>query len=147
MTRTLGPLPAGSSLQQLRVIEAMHPGVIACPLDTPLRTVARMMATYRVHAVVVVGHGEDGLPEGLWGVVSDLDLVGVAQATDFDELTAGGLAATPALTIATTDPFAHAVQMMVENEVSHLIVVEPRSRRPIGVVSTHDVARALAGVA
>ena len=35
--------------------------------------------------------------------------------------------------------------LMVENAVSHLIVVERRSMRPIGVVSTLDVARALAG--
>jgi CBS domain-containing protein len=34
---------------------------------------------------------------------------------------------------------------MVENEVSHVIVVEQRSMRPIGILSTLDVARALAG--
>jgi CBS domain-containing protein len=34
---------------------------------------------------------------------------------------------------------------MVEHEVSHLIVVEPRSARPVGVLSTLDIARALAG--
>ena len=33
-----------SPLQELRVVEVMHPGVIACPHETPLRTVARMMA-------------------------------------------------------------------------------------------------------
>jgi hypothetical protein len=32
---------------------------------------------------------------------------------------------------------------MVENKTAHLIVVEPRSARPIGVLSTLDVARAL----
>ena len=35
-------------LQKLRVVDAMHPGVIACPFETSLQTVARMMATYRV---------------------------------------------------------------------------------------------------
>ena len=34
---------------------------------------------------------------------------------------------------------------MVEHEISHLIVVEPHTARPIGVLSTLDVARALAG--
>jgi hypothetical protein len=33
-------------------MEAMHPGVVACPSTTPLRVVARMLATYR-HAVIV----------------------------------------------------------------------------------------------
>jgi CBS domain-containing protein len=49
------------------------------------------------------------------------------------------------LTVATVDPLERAVQLMVEHEVSRPIVVEQRSMRPIGVVSTLDIARALAG--
>ncbi len=135
-----------SPLQKLRVSDAMHPGVIACPFDASLRTVARMMATYRVHAIVVLGHEGDELPGGeLWGVVSDADLIQAAQSDDFDEQTAQLLAATPVLTITGSEPLSRAVQLMVENEVSHLIVTERRSKRPIGVVSTLDVARAAAG--
>jgi CBS domain-containing protein len=130
-----------------RVIAAMHPGLISCPLDTPLRTVARMMATYRVHAIVVNGHGTDELPDGsFWGVVSDNDLLRAARAVDFDTTTARELAATPVLTVATTDSLDRAVQTMVENEVTHVIVLEPRSLRPIGVLSTLDVARAVAAL-
>ena len=134
------------SLERLRVIDVMHPGVISCPPDTPLRTVARMMAGYRVHAIIVHGHESDPLPDGsLWGVVSDVDLMAASRTPDFEEQEAGGLAATPALRIASADPLPRAVQLMVEHEVSHLIVVERHSERPIGVVSTLDVARALAG--
>ena len=133
-------------LQQLRVVDVMHPGVIACPFETPLRTVARMMATYRVHAVVVLAHEGDELPGGtLWGVVSDTDLLQASQDFDFETETAQALAMTPALTIASREPLARAVQLMIEHEVSHLIVVEHHSKRPIGVLSTLDVARALAG--
>jgi CBS domain-containing protein len=133
-------------LRELRVVDAMHPGVIACPFETPLRTVARMMATYRVHAVVVLAHEGDELPGGdLWGVVSDTDLLQASQDFDFDTETAQALAMTQALTIASREPLTRAVQLMIENEVSHLIVVEHRSKRPIGVLSTLDVARALAG--
>jgi CBS domain-containing protein len=146
MNATLEAPRLGPSLQQLRVIDAMHPGVISCPVETDLRTVARMMATYRVHAIVVTAHDSGELPEGsLWGVISDADLIASAQATDLDEETAGTLAATPALLIATTDSLSRAVQLMLENEVSHLVVAEQRSLRPIGVLSTLDVARALAG--
>jgi len=138
--------PPSPPLQRLRVVDAMHPGVIACPFETPLRTVARMMATYRVHAIVVLAHEGDEFPGGtLWGVVSDTDLLQASQDFDFDTGTAQALAATPALTIASREPLAQAVQLMIENEVSHLIVVERHSRRPIGVLSTLDVARALAG--
>lgn len=135
-----------SPVQELRVIDVMHPGVIACPLDTPLRTVARMMTTYRVHAIMVIAHEGDELPHGsLWGVISDIDLIRAAKSVEFDRETAGSLAGEPPLTVTTIDPLQHAVELMAEHGVSHLIVVERRSTRPIGVVSTLDVARALAG--
>ena len=146
MTAMLKPAQLGPSLEQLKVIDAMHPGVISCPSETELRAVARMMATYRVHAIIVTAHGSDELPDGsLWGVISDVDLMQAAQAGDLDEQVAGKLAGTPALMVATTEPLARAVQLMVEHEVTHLVVVEQRSMRPIGVLSTLDVARALAG--
>jgi CBS domain-containing protein len=133
------------ALGRLRVTDAMHPGLISCSLDTPLRSVARMMATYRVHAIFVTAHGEEELPGGgLWGVVSDADLLGAAEAGDLDEQPARTIAASPVLTIAAGDELAHAAQLMVEHDVSHLIVVEPESARPVGVLSTLDVARALA---
>ena len=134
------------SLERLRVIDVMHPGVISCPPETPLRTVARMMAGYRVHAIIVHGHESEPLPDGsLWGVVSDVDLMAASRSPDFETQEAGALAATPALQIASADSLLRAVQLMVEHEVSHLIVIERHSERPIGVVSTLDVARALAG--
>lgn len=137
------PYPA---LEQLRVGDAMHTGLISCSLDIPLRTVARMMATYRVHAILVTAHGEEELAGGgLWGVISDTDLLRAAQDGDLDDRTARTIAATPALMVDTSDDLARAAKLMVEHDVSHLIVVEPRTTRPIGVISTLDVARALAG--
>ena len=44
-----------------------------------------------------------------------------------------------------SDDLARGARLMVEHDLSHLIVVEPRSTRPIGVLSTLDIARALAG--
>ena len=134
-------------LEDLRVIDAMHPGMISCPPETSLRTVARMMATYRVHAIIVHAHGDEDLPDGdHWGVVTDADLIRTARNGDLDELTARQITATPVLTVATADPLERAIQLMVEHEVSHLIAIERHSGRPIGVVSTLDVARALAGL-
>jgi CBS domain-containing protein len=135
-----------AALRQFRVIDAMHPGLISCPLDTPLRTVARMMASYRVHAILVTAHGEEKLPQGgLWGIVSDTDLLRAAEAGAIDEQPARTIAATPVLTVASGEELARAAQLMVEHDLSHLIVIEQRSERPIGVLSTLDVARVLAG--
>ena len=128
----------GQSLDQLMVADAMHPGVVTCPLETPLRDVAWMMGVHRIHAVVVFGEG----PE-LWGVVSDLDLVQAAAAGDFEARTAGGIAVTPLLMVESVDTLTHAAQLMSEHQVAHLIVVEPTSGRPIGMLSTLDLARKL----
>lgn len=138
-----GAYPA---LRRLRVVDAMHPGLISCSLDTPLRTVARLMATYRVHAVLVTSHGEEELPGGgFWGIASDAALLRAAETVDVDEEPARTIAASPVVTVASSDELASAAKLMAEHDVSHMIVVERRSERPIGVLSTLDIARALAG--
>jgi CBS domain-containing protein len=134
------------ALRHLRVIDAMHPGLVSCSLDSPLRTVARMMATHRVHAILVVSHREETLPGGArWGIVSDVDLLRVAKEADLDAVTAASVATTPVTTVSTTDGLAEAAQLMAEKDVSHVLVIERHYDRPIGVLSTLDVARALAG--
>ena len=133
-------------LQGLQVTDAMHAGLISCPPDAPLRTAARMMATYRVHAILVTGHGEEALPDGQpWGVVSDADLLRATRAGEVDEQLTRATAATPAVTVTTTDKLALAAELMDEHGASHVVVIEPHSKRPIGVLSSLDVARALAG--
>jgi CBS domain-containing protein len=126
------------------VEDAMSPGVISCPPETPLRVVARMMATFNVHSVFVFEHRtEDDEDTQLWGVVSDLDLV-AASRLDVDARTAGASAVTPIVAVRQDAPLLHAADLMAQHGVSHLAVVEPASGRPIGVVSTLDIARAIA---
>jgi CBS domain-containing protein len=129
-------------LDRLRVGDAMTEGVLTCSLDTPLREVAGLMAERRVHCVVACDSDE---PAGaLWGVVSDRDLVAAASARDLDGRTAGSTAATPALTVAPDETLERAAQLLNEHAVAHLIVVASPGSRPVGVLSTHDVARAAA---
>ena len=42
-------------LDAMLVGDAMHSGVLTCTTDTPLRDLARIMARYRVDAVVAIG--------------------------------------------------------------------------------------------
>ena len=146
MTTTFEPTQRTRPLRELHVIDVMHPGMISCPPETSLSTVARMMATYRVHSIVVHAHEDQTLDAGSWGVVTDADLVRAALDGELEGVTAGQIAASPRLVSGTTDTLDHAMQLMVEHEVSHLVVVERHGRRPIGVVSTLDVARAAAGL-
>jgi CBS domain-containing protein len=124
--------------------DAMSNGVISCTPETPLRIVARMMATFGVHAIFVFEHAdEDDEAPQLWGVVSDLDLVAATQL-DLDTLTAGGTAVTPLVNVTPDRSIGEAGSLMAQYGVAHLAVTELGSRRPIGVISTLDIARAVA---
>jgi CBS domain-containing protein len=127
------------TMRAVRVGEAMHEGVITCGRDESLAAVARLMADHRVHSVVVTDEPSDA--PSLWGVVSDLDLVAAASVRELDEQVAGAAAATPALMIARDDTLQRAAQLMVEHALAHLVVVA--GDRPVGVISTLDVAAAL----
>jgi CBS domain-containing protein len=125
-------------LAHTTVAEAMHSGVIACERETPLDEVAATMARKRVHCVVVdSGSGEGREP---WGIVSDLDLVAAATVRELEEQTAGGTAATPILVVRPDDTLERAAQLMTEHTASHLVVVDPLTGRPVGVLSTIDLA-------
>jgi signal-transduction protein with cAMP-binding, CBS, and nucleotidyltransferase domain len=124
--------------------DVMSRGVISCPPETPLRVVARMMATFGVHAIFVFDHTDEGdLIPRLWAVVSDLDLV-AATELDLDTLTAGATAVTPLVSVAPDRSVGEAGSLMAQYGIAHLAVTEPGSLRPIGVISTLDIARAVA---
>jgi CBS domain-containing protein len=130
---------AGVLSDEATVGEVMHPGLIFCAPESPARQAARLMARYNVHAVVVLGDDEEG---GLWGIVSDSGLVSFIARRELDEHTAGGMARTPLVTVCRSDSIARAAELMCEHRVTHLLVLV--GRRPVGVVSTLDLARAAA---
>jgi CBS domain-containing protein len=127
-----------SELSTISVAEAMHRGVIACRPDTPLSAVAEVMVAERVHCIVV---GANDGENGLWGIISDLDLVAAAGVRALDEQSAGGSAASPLVTISPKETLQRAAQLMTEYTTAHLIVVA--DGRPAGVLSTLDIARAI----
>jgi CBS domain-containing protein len=125
----------------IRVSDAMHRGVITCARDASLGDVARLMSTHRVHCVVVTD--ERTHDDALWGIVSDLDLAAAASVRRLGEQTAGATAVTPLVMIRPDDTLQRAAQLMTEHGTTHLVVVDDGGR-PAGVISTLDVATALA---
>jgi CBS domain-containing protein len=125
--------------EQASVVDAMRVGIVGCSPDTPLKDVARIMATYRIHCVVV-SEMEGARP---LGVISDSDLV-AAAASDSREGTAGQLARSEPVSVAADDSLERAAQLMAEHEVSHLVVIQPHSGHPLGVLSALDLAGVLA---
>jgi len=124
---------------QARVRDVMTDGVVSCPPDMPLRAVAAIMARERIHSVVVFNGG----PERAWAIVSDLDVVSAASA-DMDRESARAVAGTPVVTVGPNESLTRVVQLMSEYQTTHLVVVEPDTDRPVGVVSSLDIAAILA---
>jgi CBS domain-containing protein len=133
------------TLDAVTVEQAMHPGVLTCAPETPLREVAIAMARYRIHAVVVYAEPDEGDEATFtWGVVSDTDLLDAVAADDVDDRTASVAARTPLVTVRRGDSLRRACELMCERGVTHAVVVGSYSERPLGVVSALDAARALA---
>jgi CBS domain-containing protein len=128
------------------VADAMHPGVVTCPPEAMLAQVAHMMDWYRIHAIAVYGDSEDPTAEGVWGVVSDTDLLAALAAGDVSGRTAGGAARTPLVTVLAGEPLHTAAEQMAQSGVTHAVVVSPEGGRPVGILSTLDLAREFARI-
>jgi CBS domain-containing protein len=117
----------------------MRVGVVSCQPETSLREIARIMATYRIHSVVVL----ELAGERPWGIVSDLDVVRAA-GEDLDARTARDVTRTELVTVTTDESLSRAARTMAEHDVTHVLVVQPHSGQPVGVLSTLDLAGVLA---
>ena len=104
----------------MTVGDAMHVGVITCPPDATLRTVAGILAANRIHAVVVAS--TDSSPP--LAVVTDRDVVLGHSRGQLDRLTAREAANEPTVTVRADADLQHAAELMAHFDTSHLIVTE-----------------------
>ncbi len=129
------------SFEHARVADAMRPRVLTCEPGTLLTAVAQQMASEHVHAIVVL-HGavepEQERDRRPWKVITDLDILrsadSIAGRTASDVATGDVLLADP------DEPLPDVAQRMLGHGTSHAVVVEPRTGRPVGVLSTLDIA-------
>ena len=127
-------MPVGS----LTLREVMRPGVITCPPEASLSTIATTMVTYGIHAVIVASPADTPL------IVTDLELVRAAR--EQADVRASELTREPAATLPIDATLEDAVELMTVLSTSHVIAVEPASDALAGVVLSLDVAAAIAGV-
>jgi CBS domain-containing protein len=120
------------------VADVMTPGIITCAPETPLGTVAELMATHRIHAIAVGGIAANHL---VWGVIDSLDLVRALRDPEIRGY-AESISRQPAVSIEPDAQLADAVALMDGQSVAHLVVVD--RERPVGVISTLDIAGAAA---
>lgn len=143
------PAPIGvyltPSFEHARVRDAMRPWVFTCDPATPLVTVAQRMAGEHVHALVVLREGVDAggaVSRRPWAVLTDRDVLRCAARVE--ELTAGDAATGELLQVHPDDRLVDAAERMLDHAVTHALVVDPETDRPVGVISTLDVARIVA---
>ena len=143
MTSVVGYDP---SLARALVRDAMQPGVLTCLHVTPLREAAALMADRRIHALVLVGLDDQrdrDLRLSRIRLLRDVDVVRAVAAGAADG-TAGDAAPSEAPVIGPGEALSHAVEIMTSRRAAHLLVVDPATERPVGMLSTLDVARSLA---
>lgn len=132
------------SLEHATVADAMHPGVLACDREATLSELARMMATHHVHCIAVMDGADGEAAEPfLWGIVTAFDVL-EAGLLSGAEKSAAELARRATINIESTRPLRDAAQVMLDKREAHVIVTEPGTRRPVGVLSTLDIAGVLA---
>jgi CBS domain-containing protein len=128
----------GPPFKEAKVRDAMRIGVVTCRPETSLRDVARMMASYKIHSVVV-GEGESG-PSG---IVSAIDIA-TAASSDLFEASARDVATTNLITVPANETLEQAARLMSKHGVTHLLALEPETGRPVGVISASGLAAVLA---
>jgi CBS domain-containing protein len=124
--------------------EFMHADPITVRQDASLQEAVAILDQYRIHGLPVVD--ASGL---LVGVLSQTDLVR-ARATEhmwarWPGLAVKHLMTSPAVTCRPDCPVEEAVRMMEIKHIHRLVVVDESGTKPVGVFSTSDVIRALAG--
>jgi CBS domain-containing protein len=128
------PLP---SFEQACVGDVMRRWLITAEPATPLVTAAQRMADEHVHVLVVPRGGTKR--QRPWALLTDHDVL--RSAAQAEELTAGEAASGELLEVGPDDRLADVAARMLEGCVTHALVVDPRTDRPVGVLSTLDIAR------
>lgn len=129
-------LSTSSPLADVSVLDAMHPGVVVCLPDDPLARIAAIMVEHVIHAVLLPWAGRRRLL-----IVTDLDLVRAALAGA--DARAGEIAREPIESVPADAPLTKAVSTMAERYVTHLLVSQPGSPAPAGIISSLDVVAVL----
>ena len=118
--------------------DVMHTGVITCRPDATLRTVAALLAAHRIHAVVVASAAAPP-----YAVVTDRDVILGHSRGNLDRVTAQEAASEPTVTVRADLALRYASDAMAQYGTTHLVVTAPGDGKPIGIISSLDVADAI----
>jgi len=119
------------SVEHARVSDAMNKAIVTCSPDARLREMGRLMAGHHIHSLVI----SLGDP-ARWALVTDVDIAQAAIGRP--DATANDLAG-PATGIRGDATLIRAIELMRQQRTSHLIVIDPESGEPSGMISALDI--------
>lgn len=128
-----------SVLTHVSVGDVMRPGVISCPREATLSSMAATLVTHGIHAVVV-----SPLSPATPLIVTDMEIVRAAVEQP-GTATAADVAREPIATVSADATLDDAVEMMAARYVTHLLATDPASGAPAGILSSLDVAAVAGG--
>jgi CBS domain-containing protein len=117
----------------------MRPGVVSCPPEEGLTTVAAAMAGHGIHAMLL-----EPLTSRNQLIVTDLELIRTMLERP-DGSCAGEIARDSATTLPSDASLGQAVAKMAELYVAHVLVTDPASGAPCGVISSFDLVAVISG--
>ncbi|HXF85176.1 MAG TPA: CBS domain-containing protein [Anaerolineales bacterium] len=126
------------------VRDLMHANLITCKPNATLGQVAVLLYHHHIHALVVTDH--NGRPVG---IISDFDLLAGEWLSSDPEsletmrkLTAADLMSHPIDAVEANVPLSEAAFIMIEKQISRLLVTE--NGKAVGVISVSDLVASLA---
>jgi CBS domain-containing protein len=127
------------------VKDLMHAGLITCKPNATLGQVAVLLNQHHVHALVVTDRDGRAL-----GIISDFDLLAGEWLSSDEEslatmrrLTASDLMSQPIDSVEANSTLSDAVRVLIEKDVSRLLVTE--NGKPVGIISLSDFVASIAG--
>ncbi|HEX7230373.1 MAG TPA: CBS domain-containing protein [Candidatus Binatia bacterium] len=129
-------------MDQKKVQDWMHRGVITCTVETPVADVAATLDAHDISALVVIDGNGDAL-----GVISRTDLVNARFIAPYMKhwrgLSAQHLMTKPVISVSPDTTIDDAAQLLFEKHIHRLVVVEKTGHhmRPVGILSVTDLAR------
>jgi CBS domain-containing protein len=127
-------------MEQRRVRDIYHKGVIFCQPSTPLQEVVRVMADTDIHAIIVT----EGDQDTARAVVSHRDVI-AHYGQDLTKVAAGEVMKPNVITVSENTPVVQASKLLLEKEVDRLLVTDEEGNTPLGILSTTDVIRDMSG--
>ena len=129
-------------MNENKVQDWMHCGVITCAPETPVIDVAAKLDAHDISALVVVDENGDAL-----GVISRTDLVKARFIAPYMKhwrgLSAQHLMTKPVISVSAETTIEEAAQLLFEKHIHRLVVVEKSGYHlhPVGILSVTDLAR------